>query len=261
MAFCWSAQADTCEWKVTDYSCYAVHGEQCDLEPASDGWYAGVLVDQAPVQAGPMTSGAAIRGCNNYSQHGPIFQSTADSCFTYCEQYGGAAACEWEASSSGCYVEFGSGCAVTAGFNGWFAALVPAGSGGGSGSGSGGTGGGGGGGGGSPLSMQEHSAAGCDNWSWWSPIYQPDSASCGAYCGANAADACEWDRNSGDCYVEFGDNCQVFEGYGGWDAGVKGSDPGSSNIRSVSVVFAGTTTGLLVMMAAGLVGRQRRDRK
>ena len=74
----------------------------------------------------------------------------------------------------------------------------------------------------SDIVMQEHSGATCDNWSWWNPVYKSDAASCAATCSANGANACEWDRNSGDCYVEFGDNCSVYGGVGGWDAGVRG---------------------------------------
>lgn len=69
-------------------------------------------------------------------------------------------------------------------------------------------------------SMQPDSAVrGCSNWSWWSPVYQPDPASCHTYCAQNGANACEWNQN-GDCYVEFGSGCYVQGGFPGWWAAV-----------------------------------------
>lgn len=69
-------------------------------------------------------------------------------------------------------------------------------------------------------SMQPDSAVrGCSNWSWWSPVYQPDAGSCSAYCAQNGANACEWNAN-GDCYVEFGSGCSVQGGFPGWWATV-----------------------------------------
>jgi hypothetical protein len=69
-------------------------------------------------------------------------------------------------------------------------------------------------------SMQADSAIrGCSNWSWWSPVYQPDPGSCHAYCAQNGANACEWYTN-GDCYVEFGSGCHVQGGFPGWWAAV-----------------------------------------
>ena len=69
-------------------------------------------------------------------------------------------------------------------------------------------------------SMQRDSAVrGCSNWSWWSPVYQPDPGSCHAYCSQNGANACEWNEN-GDCYVEFGTGCSVQGGFPGWWAAV-----------------------------------------
>lgn len=69
-------------------------------------------------------------------------------------------------------------------------------------------------------SMQPDSAVrGCSNWSWWSPVYQPDPGSCHTYCAQNGANACEWYVN-GDCYVEFGSGCSVQGGFPGWWAAV-----------------------------------------
>ncbi len=69
--------------------------------------------------------------------------------------------------------------------------------------------------------MQPDSAVrGCSNWSWWSPVYQPDPGSCHTYCAQNGANACEWDVNNGDCYVEFGGGCSVQGGFPGWWAAV-----------------------------------------
>lgn len=69
-------------------------------------------------------------------------------------------------------------------------------------------------------SMQADSAVrGCSNWSWWSPVFQPDPGSCRTYCAQNGANACEWFAN-GDCYVEFGSGCSVQGGFPGWWAAV-----------------------------------------
>jgi hypothetical protein len=68
--------------------------------------------------------------------------------------------------------------------------------------------------------MQADSAVrGCSNWSWWSPVYQPDPGSCHSYCAQNGANVCEWYGN-GDCYVEFGSGCSVQGGFPGWWAAV-----------------------------------------
>lgn len=68
--------------------------------------------------------------------------------------------------------------------------------------------------------MQADSAVrGCANWSWWSPVFQPDPDSCHAFCAQNGANACEWYGN-GDCYVEFGSGCSVQGGFPGWWAAV-----------------------------------------
>lgn len=69
--------------------------------------------------------------------------------------------------------------------------------------------------------MQPDSAVrGCSNWSWWSPVYQPDPGSCYNYCLQNGANSCEWNQN-GDCYVEFASGgCYVQGGFPGWWAAV-----------------------------------------
>lgn len=66
-------------------------------------------------------------------------------------------------------------------------------------------------------SMQSDSAVrGCSDWSWWSPVYQPDPGSCYTHCAQNGADSCEWHVN-GDCYVEFASGgCYVQGGFPGW---------------------------------------------
>jgi subtilisin family serine protease len=72
-----------------------------------------------------------------------------------------------------------------------------------------------------PVYMHDHSAVrGCSNYSELGAVYKPDSESCLAYCEYNSASACEWDRNNGDCYAEYGTGCYVESGYGGWDATV-----------------------------------------
>jgi hypothetical protein len=70
-------------------------------------------------------------------------------------------------------------------------------------------------------SMQADSAIrGCSNWSWWSPVYQPDPGSCYNHCAQNGAHSCEWNVN-GDCYVEFASGgCYVQGGFPGWWAAV-----------------------------------------
>ena len=69
--------------------------------------------------------------------------------------------------------------------------------------------------------MQADSAVrGCSDWSWWSPVYQPDAGSCYTYCAQNGANSCEWNVN-GDCYVEFASGgCYVEGGFPGWWAAV-----------------------------------------
>ena len=69
--------------------------------------------------------------------------------------------------------------------------------------------------------MQADSAVrGCSDWSWWSPVFQPDPGACHAYCAQNGADSCEWFQN-GDCYVEFASGgCFVQGGFPGWWAAV-----------------------------------------
>lgn len=57
---------------------------------------------------------------------------------------------------------------------------------------------------------------GCENYSDWGATYQPTADACAAYCGANGADACEWEASTGGCWVEFGDGCYVQPGFGGW---------------------------------------------
>ena len=67
----------------------------------------------------------------------------------------------------------------------------------------------------------------CTNRYTWSPTYRPDAGSCYNYCSANLANACEWFSN-GNCYVEFGKNCRVKGGFGGWWAAVLSSAPAHS---------------------------------
>ncbi len=69
--------------------------------------------------------------------------------------------------------------------------------------------------------MQADSAVrGCSDWSWWSPVYQPDPGSCYTHCAQNGANSCEWNVN-GDCYVEFASGgCYVEGGFPGWWAAV-----------------------------------------
>jgi len=83
------------------------------------------------------------------------------------------------------------------------------------------------GGGGSSGTMQNDSAVrGCQNFSGWSPTFQPSANACLSYCAQNGASACEWYVN-GDCYVEFGDDCHVEPGYGGWSSAVLSAGGGT----------------------------------
>jgi hypothetical protein len=60
---------------------------------------------------------------------------------------------------------------------------------------------------------------GCTNWTWWNPVYQPNSTACLNYCLANGAEACEYYAGNGECYVEFADGgCYVENGYPDWSA-------------------------------------------
>jgi len=65
--------------------------------------------------------------------------------------------------------------------------------------------------------MQADSAVrGCSDWTWWSPVYQPDPGACYNHCAQNGANSCEWNVN-GDCYVEFASGgCSVQGGFPGW---------------------------------------------
>ena len=158
-----------------------------------------------------MLAESAVAGCSGWSWWDPVPQPDADTCYSYCAQ-NGAQACEWYANGD-CYVEFGNGCSLQAGYPGWSAAILSGGGTGSSGTGSGGTGGAG-------NSMQAHSAVvGCSDWYWWDPVRQPDADACHSYCAQNGAQACEW-YASGDCYVEFGNGCAVRAGYPGWSAAV-----------------------------------------
>lgn len=60
----------------------------------------------------------------------------------------------------------------------------------------------------------------CQNYDQLEPVYQGDASSCGDYCLANHADACEWNSGTGDCYVEFGTDCAVEGTFEGWYAEV-----------------------------------------
>jgi RHS repeat-associated protein len=72
--------------------------------------------------------------------------------------------------------------------------------------------------------MQANSSIrGGEDWTWWSPTYKPDAASCYSHCQVSGADACEWNQD-GRCYVEFGASCSVQAGFPGWWAALV-SDP------------------------------------
>jgi len=147
-----------------------------------------------------MQADSAIRGCSGWSWWNPVYRPSADSCYEWCVG-AGADACEYSVNGD-CYVEFGDGCGVQSGFPGWSAAVI--------------TGGGGPRPGGGTW-HDDSAVRGCSAWTWWDPVYAPDTDACRAFCEQNGADACEW-YETGDCYVEFGSGCGVASGYPGWHA-------------------------------------------
>jgi pimeloyl-ACP methyl ester carboxylesterase len=209
-SYCAQNGAQACEWYANG-DCYVEFGRGCSVLGGYSGWSAAVLSDGGSGSGGGGTGGggnsmqadSAVVGCSNWFWWDPVQQPDANACHSYCTQ-NGAQACEWHAGG-GCYVEFGSGCSVQAGYPGWSASVLNDGS--GSGSSSGGL-------------MQTNSAiVGCSDWYWWNPVQQPDADACHSYCTQNGAQACEWYAN-GDCYVEFGNGCSVQGGYPGWSAAV-----------------------------------------
>jgi len=160
---------------------------------------------------------SAVRQCAGWSWWSPTYMQTSLECLQHCDA-NGADACEWEASTGDCYVEFGSGCQVEYGYYGWSAYVLNSGGGGSGGSGGSGT-------------MFQNNAVSCSDWSWWSPVYKADAEECGSHCQANNADACEWEAGTGDCYVEFGNNCSLF-GHGGWWAAVYNDEAATAGVMS-----------------------------
>lgn len=170
----------------------------------------GSSTSPPPPSSGSMVVDAAIRGCSNYSESGPVYQASASACLSHC-QANNASACEWQQSTGGCWVEYGVGCYVEAGFAGWHAGIVKGDAGVGSGGTSGGTTGT------SAVPMQASSAVrGCSNYSELAPVHQADSNACSAYCAQKGANACEWEQSTGGCWAEFGQGCRVEGGFGGW---------------------------------------------
>jgi len=176
-----------------------------------------------PPSGGPMQSSSAVRGCSNYNELSPVYEPTANACYSRCVAYG-ANACEWS-DSGGCYVEYGNSCTVESGYSGWSAAVLNS----------------GGGTGGSGDMTANSGVRECQSYSEWSPVYQPDQNSCKAYCSQNGADACEWHAASGDCYVEFGNSCQIQGGFSGWYAAVLNS-PGIAGPSPLPLGSSATTT-------------------
>jgi pimeloyl-ACP methyl ester carboxylesterase len=78
----------------------------------------------------------------------------------------------------------------------------------------------GGEGGGGDQMQADSAVRGCSNYVEWSPVFQPTSSDCLAYCKGYSADSCEW-HISGSCYVEYGNGCYVTGGYSGWYAWVR----------------------------------------
>ena len=155
-----------------------------------------------------MQQDSAVRSCANYLEWGATYKPSAADCYAHC-QANGANACEWEQSGGGCYVEFGQGCQVQAGFSGWWAAVLS-----------------------SPpqQSMAQDSAVrSCANYLEWGPTYKASAADCYAHCQANGANACEWEQSGGGCYVEFGQGCQVQARFSGWWAAVLDSPTAPSS--------------------------------
>ncbi len=140
-----------------------------------------------------MTDGAAVRGCSEYVERSPVFKPSASECRDYCTA-NNADACEY--LNGNCYVEYGNGCYLEGGHGGWQAVVL------------------------NSDQMEGASAIrGCDWWTWWAPVYQPNPTACLAYCQQNGANMCEYGDGTGECYVEFGSNCKITT-LGGWHATV-----------------------------------------
>jgi pimeloyl-ACP methyl ester carboxylesterase len=202
--YCGQNGANACEW-WREGSCYVEFGQGCRVYGGFAGWSAAVLgtpgASGSPPATVTMQSNSAVRGCAGYVEWSSVYHADAAGCVDYCAQ-NGADACEWFESGD-CYVEFGSGCYVQSGFNGWSAVVFDRG-----GADATGTG------------MQSSSAVrGCQNYRESAPVQQQDAASCRSYCKENGADACEW-SDDGFCYVEFGNGCYVEPGFTGWSAAV-----------------------------------------
>jgi hypothetical protein len=94
-------------------------------QPCGGAWrnsvYSTGVTPPPPGGGGGMQADSAVRGCSDWSWWAPVYQPDPGSCHTYCTQ-NGADACEWYGNGD-CYVEFGSGCHVEAGFPGWWAAV------------------------------------------------------------------------------------------------------------------------------------------
>lgn len=106
--------------------------------------------------------------------------------------------------------------------------------------------------------MQQNAAIrNCWDYSDWGATYQESPEACSAYCAANGADACEWEANSGGCWVEFGSGCEVVDGFGGWYAATLYSP------QRPKVAYIPAAVGLvqvILMVGVGLA-RRRRDRQ
>lgn len=211
----WNDQYNSCVGAWESEMCFAAYGgEMCGalygfswaLDGGGGGGYTAA-----------MSSHSAVRQCSGWSWNSPVYKRTATECLNHCAD-NDADACEWEAGTGDCYVEFGSGCQVEFGHYGWSAYVFN---------------GGGGSTGGGSSTMTEHNGVTCSDWWWHSPVYKADAEQCGAYCQANGADACEWHAGTGDCYVEFGNGCAMY-GAGGWWAAVYNEETEGSAVGPFS---------------------------
>ena len=135
---CQLYEADACEWTAKHAGaslpgdCYVEYGDGCTVTSGNSGWSAAVLNLGGPPSGdggsggggiGQMHPDSAVRGCLNWSWWDPVYQPDAEACVAYCIQ-NNADACEWYQNGE-CYVEFGDGCRVEAGYPGWSAMVAP----------------------------------------------------------------------------------------------------------------------------------------
>ncbi len=63
-------------------------------------------------------------------------------------------------------------------------------------------------------------ARSCNNYQEKTPVYKKTENACLSYCSSMNANACEYEKSTHDCYVEFGTDCTIYSDYKGWSASV-----------------------------------------